>query len=382
VNHQEGIVFKSLIFNTVEAIRTLATKRVVIECDHIPFLFENVPIRKIINWLLVETSVYIRPKTPWGWPTHLQIEPTNCCNLRCTLCPVSEGMDRPKGFMDLKLFTRLIDETGDFVFLILLWDWGEPFLNPSVYEMIEYAKRRGIKVVSSTNGHIFERRENAEKLVRSGIDTLIFAIDGIRQETYVRYREGGDLGTVVSAIKQVVAAKEALGSKTPLINLRFIVMKHNEHEIPELVSFARNLGVDALTLRTLYAYDDGEYCATKKDGKAFLPENPIYQRFRLDPKTRSRMRRKRNPCKTLWNNPAIHWDGKVCPCTFDPHEKSVLGDLTQRSFKDIWVDSHYQLLRRQFRKDYQQVRLCSECTNAFEGGSCSTDDIVEEYFFA
>jgi radical SAM protein with 4Fe4S-binding SPASM domain len=158
-------------------------------------------------------------------------------------------------------------------------------------------------------------------------------------------------------------------------------MKHNEHEIPELVDFARNLGVDALTLRTLYAYDDGEYCATKKDGREFLPENLAYQRFKLDPRTRSRIRRKRNPCKTLWNNPTIHWDGKVCPCTFDPHEKSVLGDLSQTGFRDIWVGSLYRLLRRRFRKDYQQLRLCSECTNAFEGGSCSTDDIVEEYFF-
>lgn len=374
-------MLKGLISNAVKAIRALTTKNLDIECDHIPFRFDNVPLKKIINWLLVEASVYFRPQVPWGWPTHLQVEPTNRCNLRCTLCPVTEGMDRPKGFMNPKLFAKLLDEIGDYVFLILLWDWGEPFLNPAVYEMIADAKRRGIKVVSSTNGHVFARRENAENLVNSGIDSLIFAIDGIRQETYERYREGGDLNTVVSAINQVVAAKQTLGSTTPLINLRFIVMRHNEHEIPQLINFARDLGVDALTLRTLYPYDDGEYCATKKDGKEFLPENARYQRFTFDSKTHSRIRRNRNPCKTLWNNPAIHWDGKVCPCTFDPHERSVLGDLDQTSFREIWFGSPYMRIRNQFHKDYRKLRLCSECTNAFEGGSCSTEDIVEEYFF-
>lgn len=38
--------------------------------------------------------------------------------------------------MTMDLFQRIIDELGDFLFLILLWDWGEPFLNPHIYDMI------------------------------------------------------------------------------------------------------------------------------------------------------------------------------------------------------------------------------------------------------
>ena len=56
--------------------------------------------------------------------------------------------------------------------MILLWDWGEPFLNPSIYEMIAHAKRHSIKIVSSTNGLIFADGDHAEQLVRSGIDTI------------------------------------------------------------------------------------------------------------------------------------------------------------------------------------------------------------------
>jgi MoaA/NifB/PqqE/SkfB family radical SAM enzyme len=140
--------------------------------------------------------------------------------------------------MNLKTFKKLIDETEDYVFLLLLWGWGEPFMNPNVYEMIAYAKSKGIQSISSTNGHPFSRRRNAEKVVRSGMDSLIFAVDGISQQTYQLYRQGGDLEKVVEGIRNVVETKESLGSVTPLINLRFIVMKHNEHEIGEPEKFA------------------------------------------------------------------------------------------------------------------------------------------------
>ena len=41
--------------------------------------------------------------------TSLIIEPTNTCNLRCSFCFVTEGMTRDEGFMDLDLFTKIID---------------------------------------------------------------------------------------------------------------------------------------------------------------------------------------------------------------------------------------------------------------------------------
>ncbi len=372
---------RELISKFHKAIKALLTRKVYIESGRIPYEFHGVPLKKILNAILVEASILIKPERPWGWPLHLQVEPSTLCNLRCTFCPVTTGLERPAGYMDFHIFKKLIDEIGDYIFIILLWDWGEPFLNPSIYDIISYAKKRSIKIVSSTNGHIFAKGDNAEKLVRSGIDSVIFAMDGITQATYERYRARGDVKTVIAGIEKVVAAKRALNSRTPFINLRFFVMKHNEHEIPEMKDLARSLGVDALTFKTLNPYQGGECQSEKANGKEFIPENPFYQRFKYNSKSHSRIRRKLNPCKQLWNNPAIHWDGNVCPCTFDPHNNYVLGDLKSEAFKDIWSAAPYRKLRRQFCKDYQKIDLCSDCTYAFEGGSCSTEIIVEAHFF-
>ncbi|MGD2146590.1 MAG: radical SAM protein [Anaerolineae bacterium] len=362
-------------------LNALTTRRVLIECDRLPHEFERVPLRKILNWIIVETSIHLRASRAWGWPTHLQVEPSCRCNLRCKLCPVTEGLDRPAGNMDFELFRKLIDEVYRYVFLIILWDWGEPFLNPAVYDMIAYAKQRGVKLISSTNGMVFADRDHAERLVRSGLDSIIFSVDGIRQETYEKYRKGGELETVLAGIHRVIEAKRALDSTKPLLNLRFIVMSHNEDEIPRLPEFAQRLGVDALTLRTLNTYDDAGYCTTQANGGVLLPTNPDYQPFRLDPQSRLRVRRRTNLCKALWNNPAIHADGKVCPCTYDPHGRSVLGDLTQASFRDIWWGQAYQELRQAFRADYQKLALCRDCPCAFEGGSMGEERDVEVTFF-
>jgi len=371
---------QSLPAKSLVAIKAFLTRRLTIECDRIPYTYQRVGMKRLVNWLLTETSVYAKPPTPWGWPTILQVEPSSVCNLRCTFCPVTTGLERPAGLLDFEIYKRVIDEIGDYLFLILLWDWGEPFLNPAIYDMIAYAKARKIRLVSSTNGHVFAGGDHAERLVNSGIDSIIFAVDGLDQKTYRQYRARGEIDTVLSGIKRVVAAKRALGSETPLVNLRFLAMRHNEHQVPLLQDFALELGVDAVSIKTLNPFDQGECHSTKADGLEFIPRDPHLQRFEFDPVTGMRIRHRHNPCRKLWNDAVLASDGTVSPCEFDPHNRYVVGDLTHQSFKEIWSGAPMARLRRQFRRDDQKMGLCAGCTNAYVGGQCSTETIAEVCF--
>lgn len=372
-----------LMTRGLEALRALATGRLVVKSDGIPYLFERLPRRKVWNAIRTELSVYAKPLSPWGWPSHLMIEPSTRCNLRCALCPITAGFERPQGLMDPALFRRILDEAGPYAFTLLLWDWGEPFVNPHIYEMIAYAKTKQVKVISSTNGHLFAQPEHAESLVRSGLDTIIFAVDGVTQASYERYRQGGTLETALDGIRQVVAARRRLGSPTPVVNFRFIVMDHNEGEIPAVRTCAQDLGVDVLTFKTLNhclkdPYKDAAAAASA--GDAFVPRQAGYRRFRTDA-TGQRIRRKRNPCKQLWNNPSIHWNGHVSPCTFDPQDQHVLGDLRESGFWEIWRGEGYRRIRREFRRSWSTMELCGECSYAYEGGSLSCETIAEAVFF-
>jgi MoaA/NifB/PqqE/SkfB family radical SAM enzyme len=356
-----------------------------IECDGIPYRFESVPLRKVVNWILTEASIGVKPAIPWGWPTHLQIEPTTRCNLRCALCPVTSGMDRDIGHMELSLFQRLLDEAGRHALLVLLWDWGEPFVHPQIYEMIAYAKSSGLKVVSSSNGHVFADETEARKLVQSGIDSIIVAVDGITQETYERYRRSGRLETALTGVRNVVTQKRALGCETPLINLRFLAMAHNEHEIPALEELARSLDVDVLSIKTLNPYACDMYAERRGEQgpfyESFVPEAEHYRRFATVEAGEGVQRVKRDPpCKNLWNAPTVHWDGTVCSCSYDYNERQAFGDLREASLREIWFGERVRRLRRQFRSDWEGLRLCCNCSYAYEGGSCWDETIAEVYF--
>ncbi len=369
-----------MISDAYKVLRALITRKIGFEIDLIPFELKGLPLKKIINWILTEGSVFFKPARPWGFPAILQVEVTSHCNLRCRVCPVTTGMDRFSGDMDRELFRKAIDEVGDYLFLILFWDWGEPFLNPNAYEMIRYARNRGIKVMSTTNGHVFASGDHAQKVVKSGLDVLVFSVDGVTQETYQRYRAAGRLETVFEGIKKVIAAKKLLASKTPLVNLRFIVMKHNEQEIPQLKDLSRSLGVDALTLRKFYAIPNRRQEGAGQKSE-FIPSQAKYQLPEHSQEDRGPMRITKNPCKNLWNCPTIHWDGTVCSCFSDFNEERPLGVLRRQSFKEIWYGQAFRDLRRHFRKCWQELDLCGKCSFGFKGGDVGRESNAEVALF-
>jgi len=358
-----------------QVVSALARREIAFEMDLVPLRFSGLPPRKIINWALTESSVFFKPSRPWGLPTILQVEPASHCNLECRICPVGRGLARPTGDMDLAMYKRLVDELRASLLVIMFWDWGEPFLNPHAYEMIRYARQAGIKVVSSTNGHVFAQGAHARAVVESGLDVLVFSVDGISQETYQKNREKGRLEEVLEGIHQVVAEKRRLGSTTPLVNLRFIVMKHSEHEVPRLREFAQGLGVDCLTLRKLH------FVPGTGEGEELVPSEVQFQLPALSGDGKAPVRVSRNPCRNLWNCPTVHWDGTVCSCFMDYSEGRPLGSLRERSFRETWYGQEYARLRREFRDDWRRLPLCGTCSSGYAGGDVGTQANAEAIFF-
>jgi MoaA/NifB/PqqE/SkfB family radical SAM enzyme len=377
-----------VIRRPVQFATAFAARRLSFDLDLVPLHFERLPWSKVVNWFLTESSVYFKPSRPWGLPTVLQVEPTSRCNLECGICPVGIGLERPTGNMDLDLFRGIVDDLRDSLLVMMFWDWGEPFLNPCAYEMIRCARRAGVKVVTSTNGHVFAAGDHAREVVESGVDVLVFSVDGVSQETYQHFRRKGRLDTVLEGIRRVVAEKRRSGSRTPIVNLRFIVMQHCEHEIPLLPEFARDLGVDVLTLRKFHCVPGTrESCGPKNQihdraGAGLVPTELKYQLPRLTGNAKAPVRASRNPCRNLWNCPTVHWNGTVCSCFMDYNERRPLGSLRENSFREIWQGEAYRRLRREFRRRWQQLPLCDECASGFERGDVGREANAEAVFFS
>jgi len=120
------------------------------------------------------------------------IEPTNYCNLKCPLCPTGAGLiRREKAAMSFEDFKKILDNLGNQIIHLRLWNWGEPLLNKELPKMIKYAKSKNIYVNTSTNSS-FLNKENVRELTNSGLDHLIVSLDGASEETYSLYRKNGN----------------------------------------------------------------------------------------------------------------------------------------------------------------------------------------------
>ena len=109
--------------------------------------------------------------------------------------------------MDIELFNKVMKELGPYLYNINLYFQGEPMLHPMFFTFLRNC--RDIHTTVSTNGH-FLSEENAEKIVKSGLNKLIVSLDGIDQETYSLYRKNGDINNVIEGIKNVSEAKKEI----------------------------------------------------------------------------------------------------------------------------------------------------------------------------
>ena len=230
----------------------MKTKPISFVHDSITYTWADVPFEKYNNWLqITKEALNTKDYTAWGFPFMLQIEPTSLCNLSCPLCPTGRHeLNRPYRHMRLNEFKSVIDDMEPYLLFLILWDWGEPLMNPELPAMIRYAAKRGIQTVTSTNAHFLNDDAYAEELLNSGLTTLIVAVDSIGADRYKVYRKDGDLDRVLGGLNNAVSVKKRIGSRT-LINVRMVVMKQNEHEIEDVLHLARVSGADLFTVKSL-----------------------------------------------------------------------------------------------------------------------------------
>ncbi len=329
------------------------------KADTLNFL-RKVTLPRIWNATLVLCSYYLTrwsgKAVQWGRPLTLSFEPTTACNLRCPECPSGlRAFSRPTGNLKADFFRQTIDQLQNRLIWLIFYFQGEPYINPDFLEMVQYAREKKLYTITSTNGH-FLNDQNARRTVVSGLDRIIVSVDGVTQAVYQQYRIGGDLEKVLQGIRNLVRWKRELRSVTPHIILQFLVVRPNEHQIPELFELAKELGADEVKLKTAQLYD-------YRNGHPLMPEHEKFSRYERLPDGSYRVKHAlHNHCWKLWHASVVTWDGKVAPCCFDKDVQHRLGDLRKQSFGEIWKGEAYRNFRKKLLKGRDQIDICTNCT--------------------
>jgi MoaA/NifB/PqqE/SkfB family radical SAM enzyme len=85
-----------------------------------------------VKWAAYEAGITHGP----FFPDRLYVESTSFCNLHCVMCPTGIGsIRRPKGYMAMDLYQRIVDEVAPQAPAIVLHSWGEPMMHPRLFDI-------------------------------------------------------------------------------------------------------------------------------------------------------------------------------------------------------------------------------------------------------
>jgi MoaA/NifB/PqqE/SkfB family radical SAM enzyme len=311
---------------------------------HLGTFVRHGTFKKFVNLFLVMLQALLRRTTIRGYPFFIKLEPTSRCNLKCRGCIHSTDFPIRYGDMPIELYQRIVDELGDYLFNISMYIIGEPLLYPKIYDMVEYAARRNIGTVISTNLHAFNE-ERAERMINSGLSHLIVALDAMDQGIYEQMRVNGNLEKVRTNLQILVKKKQERRSSMPFLEVQTIRNDLTREEIPKIARFLESLGVDRHTI--------------KDDANEFTMFTGQHK-----------------PCYWLWNTVLINEEGLVLPCCptactpeFMASELREFGNLNEIDVKQIWNTPRYQDARKvfAFRRsrvkeiDKNHVPICLTC---------------------
>ena len=248
-----------------------------------------------------------------------------------------------------------MNEVSDHLLYLTFYFQGEPYLNPEFLRMVQIANQHRVYTTTSTNAHFLDDT-NAKKTVESGLDRLIISIDGASQETYESYRKEGDLTKVLEGTKNVLKWRKKLRSRSPKVVWQFLVVKPNEHEIPQVKKLAKEYEVDKVAFKTAQIYD-------YQNGSELIPSIDKYSRYKENHDGTFSIKNKlENKCWKMWQSCVITWDGQVIPCCFDKDASHSMGNVFENSFKNIWHSRPYEGFRDALLTSRSEIEICKNCT--------------------
>jgi MoaA/NifB/PqqE/SkfB family radical SAM enzyme len=336
-----------------------------------------------VNFLRAKYETYTGAVTAESYPYYLCLDPSDKCQLRCPTCPTGvENESRRQGGSEVRifrdrrptlapdLFDAVLDEMGEYLFLINFYNYGEPLLNKHLPAFVRRAKTFDIETEVHSNLSLPLSDQFIEDLLCCGLDRLEASIDGFSQETYQVHRVGGDLALVKNNLERLARTRDRLGLKTGL-TYNFLIFSHNEHELADAQRYCDDIGV-RFNGRDAFIHN-----------VAWLPSH----RRGEQPSQVPEELRLRSDASRVWSPPlpmpsqtgtppACAWHhgftvvtagGSVAPCCAAAKETDDFGVIIpgHTRFADVWNNDRYRTSRSAFAgvaaRDSTEETICSHC---------------------
>lgn len=283
----------------------------------------------------------IRPKAQ-EFPMMCVLSFVYICNAKCPNCPYTNSQIRvdykDRLFMDENTFKIIADQCGEYGSWVRISGGGEPMLHPKAVELMAYAKKVGAKVGLITNGSLFSI-ESSTKLLEAQIDMIEFSVDAGDPMTYGKVRRGLRWDVLLKNVKQMVTLRNRLKSST-----KIIASGVNQVDVDiEAVARFWEPNVDNFQKRKYLTWGINDP-SKSADPTPYLPPEEMI------------------PCPFLFERLNIDSRGKVMVCGFDIAAKTDMGNIHEKSIKEIWHGEEFKYYRQMhLSRKGQEIELCKNC---------------------
>lgn len=264
------------------------------------------------------------------------------CNALCPNCPYTNsdirGSYKDRLFMNADTFKIIADQCGEYHAWIRMSGGGEPMLHPQAVELMEYAKQKGAKVGLITNGSRFTE-ESCRRLLQAGVDMIEFSVDAADPETYGRVRAGLKWEVLLTNVKRMVDMRNKFGRSTKIIASG---VNQEGVDIDAVAAFWEPI-VDDFQKRKFLTWGINDP-SKSADATPYLPPAEHV------------------PCPFIFERLNIDSRGKVMVCGFDIAATSDMGNIHEKSIREIWHGAEFEFYRQKHLSHKgQEIEMCSNC---------------------
>lgn len=296
------------------------------------------PFQRLRNRLALLRAYLRRSPKIDGLPVEYIVETTAKCNLYCPMCP-RETHPQPKADMTDQVFEQLVHEAGQSGEQMMLIGLGEPFLDPRIFDRVEYCAKHDISTLLSTNGTLLDEAMSA-RLLASPLKHITLSFDGATKESFEFYRKGARFEKVRDNF--VRFARMKMERKSPIhVTVQMVRMERNQNEVADFTRFWKSTpGVDSVRI--------------KEDETNLFKIGHDQDHFKY-------------PCHDLWRGPVyVKQNGDVYPCCQSYMlDGAPIGHVGEQPLKQIWNSDAMQELRHLHATGRAgEVPMCARCCSS------------------
>ncbi|BAH77546.1 hypothetical protein DMR_40540 [Solidesulfovibrio magneticus RS-1] len=276
------------------------------------------------------------------FPLNVDVEFSAICNLKCARCPQRDIVGKiPLGVMEYGLFTDIINEISENgACAIKSCLRGEPFMQPRIFDMIEYAKDKGIlDIILTTNATLLDEKM-IDDILKSSIAGLAISVDTHHSSSFET--KGKEYSEVENHINMLLSKKKLANKNNLWVRIQTNIESNGSRQ--ELISLKE-------TVKKQFPLAD-----------MFMVGRLLHFNPDLDPYPDTRENYKDVRCNGIFHRFFITWDGKILPCALDYQERMVLGHVGKDSLSSVWLSSTMMQLReKHLAHEMDEYGICRHC---------------------